>query len=349
MLSLKRTLTTILFIFTLGGLHAQEQILNKIKFNKPGSREDFEVKFVDRDQRETSLPVVLLKGKRRGPIFTIVAGVHGYEYPPIIAVQELLEEVDPQELRGSLVILPMANKSSFYDRSPFVSDLDGVNLNNAFPGDPNGSVTQKIAAFISKEVIPYSYGFLDIHGGDANEDLLPFVCYYNNRNRPNETSTAANMAEASGFEYVVSYPYTLQPTDSSKYAFKEASQFGKVALSIECGKLGNVQEEAVAKIKDGVYRILDYMNMVELESVEKHPVKRLSKQTYIKADHQGIFYSDLKAGDEVKIDQSVALIKNEFGKVIHEVKSPASGIILYKIGTPPVNIGETIMCIASEN
>ena len=74
--------------------------------------------------KETYLPVTIIKGKEKGPVFTIVAGIHGYEYPPIIAVQELLNEIKPENIKGSLIIIPIANVESFLKRVPFVNPLD---------------------------------------------------------------------------------------------------------------------------------------------------------------------------------------------------------------------------------
>lgn len=201
------------------------------------------------DSKETYLPVTIIKGKEKGPVFTIVAGIHGYEYPPIIAVQELLKEIKPENIKGSLIIIPIANVESFQKRIPFVNPLDQKNLNTAFPGSSNGTPTDQIAHLITNEIISNSTIFLDIHGGDASEDLLPFVCYYDRKDAAENTKKANELSVKSDIEYVVSYPYTLKSTDQSKYAFKEATQQGIIALSIEAGKLGTVQKDNVKLIK----------------------------------------------------------------------------------------------------
>jgi predicted deacylase len=77
-------------------------------------------------------------------------------------------------LKGTLIVVPIANVGSFYKRTPFVNPSDHKNLNNAFPGSETGTITEQIANYITKQIIPQSDVFLDIHGGDANEDLLPF-------------------------------------------------------------------------------------------------------------------------------------------------------------------------------
>jgi predicted deacylase len=292
------------------------------------------------------LPICILKGKTKGPTFTIVSGVHGFEYPPIIAVQELMQEIKTEELTGTIIIIPIANTASFFTRTPFINPQDKTNLNGAFPGDVKGTITQILASFITTNIIPESDVFLDIHGGDANEDLLPFVCYYDNQKKPVQTELAKKLSETSGFEYVVSYPYTLTDDEPAKYVFKQAIQDGKTALSIECGKLGNVQADAVALIKIGVYNMLETINMYHNGTGTTTNLIKLNHQTYIKSNENGIFYSDYKAGNAVKKDDIVGYTTDEFGKVIAEYKAPATGLILYKIATPPINKGDTVMCIS---
>ncbi|MEL6559814.1 MAG: succinylglutamate desuccinylase/aspartoacylase family protein [Bacteroidota bacterium] len=322
----------------------------QVAFEQQGRRSvtQLKINFDDTLGNQTYLPISIIKGAKNGPVFTIVAGVHGFEYPPIVAVQQLLNEIKPGALAGTLVIIPIANLPSFFGRSPYKNPDDQLNLNRIFPGKHNGMVTEQIASYITNYIIPVSDVFLDIHGGDAPEDLLPFVCYYNNTKKGEQTRKAAALAEVSGFDYVVKYPYSLKSDQPAKYAFKQAVQDGKVALSIESGKLGNVQQEAVDAVRDGVLNMLAYMKMYEVSGKTVKKFRQLNNQFYLRSDQKGILYSNIKSGDEVKKGDSAGYITDEFGKVISRLIIPASGIVLYKIGTPPVNEGETIMCIGSE-
>ncbi|CAM4380718.1 succinylglutamate desuccinylase/aspartoacylase family protein [Zobellia roscoffensis] len=312
-----------------------------------GTTTNIKIDVTDDLGNEGYLPVSIVKGKTDGPVFTIVAGVHGFEYPPIVATQELMQEIDVDKLAGILIFIPIANRASFYTRTPYMNPQDKTNLNGAFPGDASGSITQRMAYSITEKIIPVSDVFLDIHGGDACEDLIPFICYYNNQQKPEQTRKAKELSENSGFEYVVSYPYTLKDEDPAKYVFKQAVQDGKTALSIEAGKLGNVQEESVILIKTGVYNMLAQMNMYDgPKTTPKPDLIKLNYQTYIRSNEKGIFYSPLKAGDSVKKGDIVGRTTDEFGKTITEYKATSSGVILYKLATPPINKGDTVMCIS---
>lgn len=330
-------------------LQAQRDFKDAFTNNLRPSTENIRITINDEFGNQGHLPISIVKGKTDGPVFTIVAGVHGFEYPPIVATQELMKEIDAANLAGTIIFIPLANSASFFTRTPFINPQDNLNLNGAFPGKPSGSITQQLAHTITKNIIPVSDIFLDIHGGDACEDLIPFICYYSNKNKPKQTQRAKELSEGSGFEYVISYPYTIADDEPAKYVFKQAVQDGKTALSIESGKLGNVQKENVELIKKGVYNMLAMMNMYQNGSGPHPNIKYRNHQTYIRSAVQGIFYSTYKAGDSVKKDDVVGYTTDEFGTILEEYKATKDGIILYMLATPPINVGDTVMCISSLN
>ncbi len=335
-----------IMLLTNPALSAQNTIHDALDSPVP-ARTDITTR-VGKDSDTTFLPVTVFKGKEPGPVFTIVAGIHGYEYPPIIAVQELINEIGPDKLKGNLIIVPIANVASFYARTPFISPIDGKNLNTVFPGSFNGSVSEQIAHIITSDIISRSDVFLDIHGGDAGEDLLPFICYYDNSDSPVQTAFAKKLCRVSGFENIVSYSYHITAQQPAFYAFKQAVQDGKTALSIESGKLGNVQPEAVVQIKKAIYNLLREMGMYYVSGyleINDVVINFFNRQSYIKSPCQGVFYSDYQAGDKVSEGDTIGFITDIFGKWLQDVTAPASGVILYKTGTPPVNEGETMVCI----
>ena len=151
--------------------------------------------------------------------------------------------------------------------------------------------------------------------------MLPFVCYYNRKDTPENTQKAHDLSVKSGIEYIVSYPYTLTPTEPAKYAFKEATQQRITALSIEAGKLGTVQKDNVNLIKTAVYSMLEHSGNYVTRKSKSDNKKRtalLNQQDYIRVPENGIFYSDLKSGDKIKKNQILGYITDEFGNKKHE-------------------------------
>ncbi|WP_161597175.1 succinylglutamate desuccinylase/aspartoacylase family protein [Dyadobacter flavalbus] len=324
---------------------AAAQLAEKLDFNIQSASTSEQVLAVSNGIDTASLPVKIIRGKMDGPVFSIVAGIHGYEYPPIMATQQIMAEIDPDKLKGTLLIVPVANTAAFFGRTVFYNPADGKNLNRVFPGKPEGTVSERLAHLITTQIIVRSTVFLDVHAGDAGEDLTDFVCYYDNQNTPEQTALASRLAERAGFPLLVVYPFNLSKTEPAEYAFKHATQQGITALSMEAGKLGGVQHKSVQRIKTGIYNILRELGMYP--SADK-PAPRpviLNRQHYIKSPEKGIFYSDLKSGDTVSKGQKIGMITDVFGKIIADVNAEQAGIILYKIGTPPVNKGETVLCI----
>jgi predicted deacylase len=342
-----KSLSFLTIVFSLQPIVSQKSFESVFLNAERSSKTTMHIDVSDNLGNKGYLPVSIFKGKTEGPVFTIAAGVHGYEYPPIITVQQLMQEIDETKLAGTIIFIPIASRGSFYNRTPFKNSEDNVNLNNAFPGNPDGSITQRTAHIITKDIIPVSDVFLDMHSGDAPEDLLPFICYYNNKYKPEQTQKAKRLSEVSDFEYVVSYPYTITDDEPAKYMFKQAVQDGKVALSTECGRLGNVTQKEVDFTKNAVYNMLAEMQMYGKKNTSARAITRLNDQVYIRSSAKGFFYSSLKAGDTVEKGAVVGYTTDEFGETIETYHATKTGIILYMLATPPINEGDTLMCLSS--
>jgi len=82
----------------------------------------------------TQIPITTIEGARPGPSLGLIAGNHGYEYPPILALQKLRGQIDPAKLAGTVRMLHVANMPSFLGRTVYFSPVDGKNLNRVYPG-----------------------------------------------------------------------------------------------------------------------------------------------------------------------------------------------------------------------
>ncbi|MEK7864160.1 MAG: succinylglutamate desuccinylase/aspartoacylase family protein, partial [Chloroflexota bacterium] len=119
-------------------------------------------------------PYIALRGARGGPSVLITAGIHAAEYTGIEAAIRLGRTLDPTEVRGTILILPLLNRPGFYERSIYVNPEDNDNLNRLFPGDPKGTWGQRFAHRLLTEIIVKVEHAIDLHAGDLIEDLTPF-------------------------------------------------------------------------------------------------------------------------------------------------------------------------------
>lgn len=320
------------------------------QFILSGTKQHFSIQLSD-GQNEALIPISVLHGKTDGKVLGITAGVHGYEYAPILAGQELIQKIDPASLKGTIIFVQIANMSSFLGRSPYTNPNDGINLNRAFPGDSEGSITARIADFISQKVIGRSDYFVDMHSGDAPEDLMAYAAYYQHDDFPKISEKGRQIIAHMGFEHVVVFKTTskdyMKADYPSLYCSAEAFKQGIPSIDIECGRLGIVEQPYVDKIVEGVEGMLKHLGFVEGTAIVTEPIAFIEDRFYLSSEHTGFFYPAKSSGDYVIKGMPIGQITDFFGQPLQTVRANADGVILYMLGTPPINKGETISCIGA--
>ncbi len=343
-----KTLLPVWLLFCLNALNGQSSFEFYGDEVAPGSKRHWTIS-IEHEKDTLLVPVTIFHGTKSGPVLGITAGVHGYEYAPILAGQQLIDRIDPEKMSGTVILVQVANMGSFLGRSPYINPQDGKNLNRSFPGDEHGTITERVAHFISTEVIAKSTHFIDMHSGDAPEDLVAYVGYYQNDDKPQASETGRAMAMATGFEYIVEFRTTgkdyLKPGQSSLYCSAEAFKRNIPAMDFECGRLGLVEPHLIKRIVTGVERIMLSLKMTAGELVETTGQVFFPVRSYVESGHDGIFYSLKKAGDYVSKGTHLGYVTDFFGNHLQEVYAPESGVILLIIGTPPINKGESLVGI----
>jgi len=150
----------------------------------------------------STIPITVAHGASDGPVLALIAGIHGYEYPPITALQAVRAQIDPTALSGTIIMVHIANMPSFLGRTIYYSPVDGKNLNRMYPGDPKGSLSQRIAHLLTTEVIDQADYLVDLHGGDGNEALRPYV-YMPVTGDPAFDAKIEGLAVAFGLDHIV--------------------------------------------------------------------------------------------------------------------------------------------------
>ncbi len=294
----------------------------------------------------TFIPITIFKGMEEGPTLGITAGVHGFEYPPIMAAQRMTRSLDPKEMKGNVILVQIANVPSFIGRSPFVNPLDDKNLNRSFPGSADGSVTDQIANDITRHVIAQSDYFIDMHGGDASEDLAPYNAYYRSDTFEEASQKGMALALAMGFDHVVVFDVPNKRVRyPSLYCSQEAFHRKIPAVDIECGGLGQASDRDIDQIENALLRALIHLQILPGENTPTPGQLIIGKRQTIRSTHTGIFYPLKESADYIAEGMKIGYITDFFGNVQEEVFADVNGIILYIIGTPPVKKGETIASI----
>lgn len=294
----------------------------------------------------TQIPISTIAGARPGPVLALIAGNHGYEYPPILALQRLPAQIDAAQLAGSLILVHVANMPSFLGRTVYFSPVDGKNLNRVYPGLADGTVSQRIAYAITTEVIEKADVVLDLHCGDGNEWLRPYVYRTVTGNAPLDDAIA-RLALAFGIDHIL--VDRNRPTDPARslYCSTTAITRGKPAMTIESGGLGGREPEAVDRIVRGIQGVMRELKMIENGP---DPVARpvyLDPSAVVTSPATGILYPRVEPDQIVEAGAILAHVTDFFGKTIAEITAPVGGIVLYIVATPPISQGQPVACIGT--
>jgi predicted deacylase len=294
----------------------------------------------------TTIPLTVIHGASAGPVLALIAGTHGMEYVPIVALQRMRDTIDPKTLKGTIVMVHVANMPSFLGRTIYYSPIDGKNLNRVYPGKADGTISERIADAITREVIARATHVVDLHCGDGNESLRPYS-YWITTGDPKVAQAGREMALAFGLDHIV--VDKERPTDAaaSVYTSNTAILRGKPALTTETGGMAVVDEPSIKMVHDGVAGLMKHLGM---RSDGPAPVRTpvlFERNEVLRAGVTGIFYAEVERGRTVKKGTRVGRITDFHGKTVEEVLAPFDGHILYVVGTPPVTKGEPVAMIGA--
>jgi predicted deacylase len=271
--------------------------------------------------------------------------VHGYEYPPILAAQQFAQSLDPTQLSGTVILVHLANVPGFLGRRIQVNPLDSKNLNRVFPGKADGTITERLAWTLSNDIIARCNYVIDVHAGDALDDLRPYSGYYNYFDTPKLSEKGRQMAVALGFPYVVQFGNEPTLKEEGVYCSREAIKRGIPAVDIECGRFGLPEGEAVAQIKQALYRLLSHLDMQKMPPSAPNQPLLIARRTTISSPHTGFFFPQVKAGELVHKGRKLGYTTDLFGNLLSEVIAPTNGVVLYMTATPPISKGESLFSI----
>ena len=289
----------------------------------------------------TSVPVAVVHGAKPGPVLALVAGAHGTEYASIIALEKLISLLQPADISGTVIILPLVNVQSFERKVPHLNPVDGKNMNRMYPGKLDGTQTDRASYLITKQVVEQCDHLIDFHGGDLDESLRPYS-YWTKTGNEQQDQISRQMVLAFGLDHIVIS--IDRPTDpsSSRYLENTATTRGKPSITVEAGHAGTVEPEDVGALVNGSLNVMRYLKMLPgAATMVEHPVW-IEKILTIASEQTGIFYPLVRRGTYVEQGMKVGYVTDYAGRTTFEAHAPAAGVVLYICAVPSMRKGETI-------
>lgn len=282
-------------------------------------------------------PFFSIAGARPGPKFLVTAGIHAAEYPAIVSAILLGRKLDPAEVSGTIVIIPLLNRPGFYERSVYVNPEDNDNLNRVFPGSPDGPWSERFAHYFLNEIIARFDYAIDLHGGDMVEDIVPFVIY-----RGQADPEVERMLTAYGMDWVVKGSISGERPGMLASA---ANTRGVRAFVAESGRCGLLEEDATARHVNGLENVLRELGILSGQPLRLPPPRVMSRFEWLRTQEEGIFLSTVKVNEWVREGQSLGQMVDLLGNPLSDVKSTVDGLILFIVTSPAIKKGGLLMGI----
>ncbi len=262
------------------------------------------------------VPVIVAHGAKPGPTLCLTSAVHGDELNGIEIVRRVLASIDPVELRGTVIGVPIVNVHGFQRRSRYMPDRR--DLNRHFPGDPQGSLASRVAHSFFHRIVLQCDSLVDLHTGSFQRTNLPQL------RADLRNHAVVEMTRHFGAVTVLHSP----PSQGTLRAAATAA--GIPTVTFEVGEPNRLQAQDVARAVTGVQALLAGMEMSGSSSRSDRQQPVFYKSRWVRVDRGGILFSTVKLGQSVAAGEVLGTVTDPLSNVYVEIRSPFTGRVLGK-------------------
>jgi N2-acetyl-L-2,4-diaminobutanoate deacetylase len=254
----------------------------------------------------TRVPVAVINNGT-GPTIILEGGNHGDEYEGPIVISEMIREMDAGEIQGRLILMP-ANNVHAVMAGQRTSSVDGLNFNRTFPGNPHGSITQQISAYMEQDIFPRGQAFLDLHSGGSSLDILPSAII---EPAADPELRKRNIAAALAFDAPMTV--VISNLGEPRTATAAACRAGLTTVGTEMAGGGTVSIDALALCRRGVRNVLAHLGVLPPEKIaprksESQLLELPGANAFVYASMDGIFEPFHANGRKVSAGEAAGCI-----------------------------------------
>lgn len=292
----------------------------------------------ERPAYKHKVPITLVNGAGNGPTLCINGGEHGSEYNGPAGCLKLIEELNPDDINGKIILVPVVNTLAFESRWMHGNPIDYRDLGGCYVDEiPRGGSgvpkhSYQLAMTFYKEVLAQSQFRLNLHGGDLEEDVLTGVMYSRFGDQERDDENLA-MARNFGWEWIregLRKPRPGAPPKTKRYM--------PMTVGTEAGGMGRCTSDIVDMVVKGGMNTLKHLNM--MDGKPDIPKKaNVFNPYHMYAEHGGFFISNVKGGDLVTKGDVLGEIRNLKGQILEEIVVPTDGVI-HMITSPAIWEGD---------
>jgi len=281
-----------------------------------------------------------------GATALLTGGNHGDEYEGPLTLYELARTLEPKNVSGTVIIVPAMNYPAFRAGTR-TSPIDKGNMNRSFPGRPDGTVTEKIADYFQRELLPRSDIVFDFHSGGRTLDFVPFCAAHILADKDQERKAFAAVEAFSA-------PFSVKMLEIDTVGMYDtaAEEMGKVFVTTELGGGGTSRAETVRIARSGIANLLRHEGILA-GTVERHPTRWLdmpSGDCFSFAEEDGMIETMVDLGEPVRKGDVIARIHGvgRTGTAPRELQARMDGLLAARHFPGLVKAGDCASVIAVE-
>lgn len=239
-----------------------------------------------------------------GPTALVTGGNHGDEYEGPLALFDLANRLKADEVSGRIIIVPAMNYPAFRAGTR-TSPIDGGNMNRSFPGKPDGSVTEKIADYFERVLLPHADFVLDFHSGGRTLEFLPFAAAHVLDDKMQEDRCFAAVKA-----FGAPYSMRMLEIDAAGMYDTAAESLGRVFVTTELGGGGASTPRTVGIARRGLNNFLVHCGILKgaVAPAETVWLDMPSSDCFLFSEDDGVIESLVELGDGVKRGQPLVRI-----------------------------------------
>jgi predicted deacylase len=278
------------------------------------------------DSSVVSIPLLVANGTEPGPTLLLTAAMHGAELTGIEVIRRLLREIiDPQKLRGMVIAAPILNPFAFRSAS-MITPQDGHNLNRVFPGDPKTLLSHRLAHLIFTQLVARADYLIDFHANPFPALQFSFIKEGDDKDVWRKSREMAAAFGITTVEMISNYERHRQGTIGEC-----AANEGKPNLTIELIYWRRINETSVQTGICGTCNVMKHLKMIDGEIEKQQGIEvfggRMTRME-LTAQKGGLIHYFKDAGDPIAKGQVIAVMRDPWGDIVEEIKSPCDGWVL---------------------
>ena len=280
-----------------------------------------------------SLPVTVVNGIEPGPKLWLSAAIHGDELNGVEIIRQVLTQVQPEKLRGTLIAVPIVNVFGLIEQSRYLPDRR--DLNRSFPGSETGSLASRLANLFVREIVSKSTHGIDLHTAAIHRINLPQI--------------RANLDDGETYRCAQAFgaPIMIHATTRDGSLRQAATKKGIPILLYEAGEALRFDSVAIRTGVEGILRVMECLQMYKFNSLPATSIPtEIRKSKWIRASRGGIFHLEVSLGEKVSKKQALGFITDAFGENKVVVRTNFEGIVISFTQNPLVNQGDGIIHLA---